>query len=82
MHEGVNAIKVRAKFTVWSITDSDFDDQGGKEIVLQAVTYGSKENEEFFKYTPSGGITLSIVNPKAAEQFHVGDDFYVDFIKA
>lgn len=75
---------VRAKFRVSEVKDSEYDsdENRGKEITLYPVTGGSGENESFFKYTPAGHITLSIVNPAAAEQFTEGAEFYVDFTPA
>jgi hypothetical protein len=46
------------------------------------VTGGSKENEEFFRYSPWGKIDMGTVNAAAARQFEIGDEFYVDFTKA
>lgn len=66
---------VRAKFIVESITEF----ASGKKVSLNAVTCGSKENESFFKWTPSAKIEMSILNEEAAEQFHVGKEVYVDF---
>lgn len=40
------------------------------------------ENGTFWQATPSGSISLTINNPAGAEIFEVGDDFYVDFIRA
>jgi hypothetical protein len=54
-----------------AITPSDGDDE---------VT--RNENESFWNATPSGQITLNITNPSAAEQFQVGDDWYVELRRA
>lgn len=72
---------VRAKFIVNVNKDNGSTDPAykGSEISLSAVYSGSPENEEFFKMTPGGNITLVTVNPKAAEQFIVGKECYVDF---
>lgn len=72
---------VRAKFIVNTNKDNGSADEKykGSEINLSAVYSGSPENEEFFKMTPGGNITLVTVNPKAAEQFVVGKEVYVDF---
>lgn len=67
---------VRSKFRVFTITEYE---NGNKEVKLNAVTSGSKENEEFFKWTPSGSISLGVINPKAADAFYPGKEFYVDF---
>lgn len=69
-------MKVRAKFKVQSVTEAE---GGLKSATLTPVTSGSKENEEFYKWTPGGQINLSTMNPVAAEQFVPGRQFYVDF---
>jgi hypothetical protein len=46
------------------------------------VTSGSPENDEFFKWTPTGHIALSTINPAAAEQFEVGALYFVEFVRA
>lgn len=48
-------------------------------VNLEVVINGSKENEEFFKYTPGGLIQIVVDNEKAREQFEVGKEYYVDF---
>lgn len=70
---------VRAKFRVESVTSSA---NGTKTAKLFPVTSGSKENAEFYKWTPGGSIDLSTLNEAAAEQFVPGREFYVDFIPA
>jgi hypothetical protein len=70
---------VRAKFKVQSITETE---GGFKSIKLLAVTSGSPENAEFFKWTPSATIDMGTVNPAASEQFKPGKEFYVDFTPA
>ena len=66
---------VRAKFKVQNIVAYD----NGAVIDLHPVTDGSEENKMFYSYTPGGHIQLATVNAKAAELFHKGDEFYVDF---
>lgn len=70
---------VRAKFRCMSITETE---GGNKTVQLAAVTSGSEENKEFFKWTPSAQINLSTLNPAAAAQFKPGAEFYVDFTPA
>ena len=70
---------VRAKFRVAS---KQVAAAGESSISLQAVVDGSPENREFFKYTPSGAITMGIVNGQVADQFALGQEFYVDFTPA
>jgi len=70
---------VRAKFRVVEISQISAD---GMKLRLTAVTSGSPENEEFFKYTPSGSIDIGTVNAEAAKEFEFGKEFYVDFTEA
>jgi len=70
---------VRAKFKVTSITEST---GSLKTVQLQPVVSGSEENKQFFKYSPSGQISLGVMNPDAAAQFAVDQEFYVDFTLA
>lgn len=69
---------IRAKFIVRSKNAND----EGASITLDAVVNGSKENEEFFKYTPSGQLSLGLVNKATADHFSVGQEFYVDLTPA
>ena len=72
---------VRAKFKVNQVASSNNVDEYFN-ITLFPVIDGSTENKEFFKWTPSGQITINTVNPLAASQFKEGDEFYVDFTPA
>lgn len=70
---------VRAKFVVDQITQH----RGGTTVVLVPVTSGSKENESFWKYTPSGKLEMWLnEGTQAASMFHVGQEFYLDFTPA
>ncbi len=40
-----------------------------------------EENKKFFRYTPSGQISIGTLNPAAWQQFELGKEYYVDFIK-
>ena len=74
---------VRAKFTVQSISQNNPENpEERSSISLSPVTSGSKENEEFYKWTPVGSILLSTINEAAASQFEVGKSYYVDFSAA
>lgn len=66
---------VRAKFKVVEVTQYE---QGSK-IKLYPVTGGSPENEQFFKWTPTGEISMGTINPEAAKEFVIGGEVYVDF---
>lgn len=68
---------VRAKFKVFKKETSP----DGSIITLKPVTGGSTENDNFYKYTPAGMISLATINPAAAAEFVEGDEFYVDFEK-
>jgi hypothetical protein len=67
-------MSVRAKFECKSVGDG--------QVKLEVVYTGSKENEQFFKWTPSGQIQMGIVNEAALGQFEVGKQYYVDFSPA
>ncbi len=68
---------VKAKFNVISVIGDD----NGSTVDLQAVYTGSTENDEFFKLTPSGHVTLSVVNPETAKVFKEAKTMYVEFIQ-
>ena len=69
-------IAARSKFQC----NSKEETTNGISYTFVTVTSGSKENEEFFKYTPSGAIKLQIVNENV--KFVVGKFYYVDFTEA
>lgn len=68
---------VRAKFYVNAITQ--YIDYA--KVELNPVIDGSKENKQFFSYTPSGKIEMHIKSA-AIEQFEIGKEYYVDFTPA
>lgn len=67
---------VRAKFKVETVEPVNEEQTN---LALRAVYDDSPENREWWQATPSGYIHLSIVNQAAAQQFRVGQEFYVDF---
>ena len=69
---------VRAKFRVTEKTQT----MAGCAVKAEPVVGGTPENEQFYKYTPSGEIKLSLVADATADQFVVGKDYYVDFSPA
>lgn len=71
---------VRAKFKC--VANEASDTEGCRNIRLDAVMSGSPENEQFFRFTPSGQLTLAVVNPAAAEQLLVGQEYYLDLTPA
>jgi hypothetical protein len=66
---------IRAKFKVDEVANRV---EGGR-VRLSAVTSGSKENQEFFKWTPSGTMDMGTINAEAIKQFVPGKEFYIDF---
>jgi hypothetical protein len=68
--------KVRAKFLVTSVQPSI----DGKQIHLSPVVSGSEENKQFYRLTPGGQITLTLVNEETAANFEPGKECYVDFV--
>lgn len=75
---------VRAKFYVSEIkvTKNNFGGTEGESLTtikLQPVTGNNEENRQFFRWTPAGFIDLGTVNAAVVEQFHIGDEFYIDF---
>lgn len=71
--------KVRAKFKCDQVTQYD---GGAGEVKLSAVTSGSEENKQFWKYTPAGDLKMHIDNPAALETFEPGQEYYLDIQKA
>ena len=73
-----------AKFWCSKVSKTKMGQQGeiGVEVELSAVYDGSKENKQYFRYTPNGHITLGILNPSAAAIFEPGKEYYVDFTPA
>jgi hypothetical protein len=71
---------VRAKFYVAEKTEYA-GDGFQKQIVMRPVTSGSDENKEFFRWTPSGELKMTIKS-EVADQFPVGSEIYVDFSPA
>ena len=69
---------VKAKFKVNSI--EQFETQ--KRVKMSAV-YGTGENADFCKYTPSGIFEMSIdKEAPTASQFEVGKSYYLTFEEA
>lgn len=70
--------KIVAKFRVAAITDYR-NGYGYHEIVLDAVTNGSPENEQFWKSTPNGQIKIGVNNPETVKAFEDMNECYVTF---
>jgi hypothetical protein len=70
---------IRAKFKCTSVTkQEDWSKKGSFQYSYKfsAVTSGSKENENFWKYTPAGSVDISAIRD---DLFEVGKEYYVDF---
>jgi hypothetical protein len=77
---------IRAKFRVDSYetrlaTDSrsDANPQEVRQVKLSVVYGDTEENKKYFKWTPSGQITLGLLNPEAWLHLQLGQEVYVDF---
>lgn len=73
--------KVRCKFTCTRNEPTGTVDVQ-HDLAFEPVYCGSAENEQFFKYTPGGFVSLSVVSPETAGFFEVGKEYYVDLIPA
>lgn len=73
---------IRAKFKVDSVLSTFVGKDRGYIVSLTPVVSGSEENSQFYKYTPSGSITLSTINAFSAQEFQAGGEFYVEFTNA
>lgn len=75
--------RVRAKFKVDGKKPyNESEPETGGAVSLSPVYSGSPENEQFYKWTPGGNISLSTVNGAAFGAFEVGKEYYVDFTPA
>lgn len=74
---------VRAKFKcINKKPNTDGPNPDGFTIEMNPVVGGSPENDSFYKWTPGGGLLLSTINLRAAEQFEVGKEYYLDITAA
>jgi hypothetical protein len=64
---------VKAKFKC----DLKIEMTEGFYLEFSPVIEGSPENKEFFKYTPSGKLTMATINILAATQFETGKEYYL-----
>jgi len=73
---------MRAKFKLDSITRSNYGSGEQQTLKLSPVTSGSAENRSFWRWTPSGSIELSTINPNVLAEMELGREYYVDFTVA
>ena len=71
-------VKARGKFKVESKTETAC----GTSIEMRPVTSGSEENKAFYKYTPSGSLSLQVLNDNVVGKFVVGKEYYIDITAA
>lgn len=76
---------VRAKLKLTSVTEASY---GRGSTPVKTLKFSAQydnsipEDQRFQKATPSGSCELQIDNPRAVEQFVLGNDYYVDFSPA
>jgi hypothetical protein len=71
-------MQTRCKFKCTHVekTGTEGSDQNA---FFEVVVQGSPENESFFRWTPSGRLSLSTVR---GGQFEVGQEYYLDITLA
>lgn len=70
------------KFKCHTVKDVRQQYSKNTEVSLGTVCGQGEENKAFWEATPMGQIELAITNPKAAEFFEPGQEYYVTFTKA
>lgn len=65
---------VRCKFKCVS----KIGNEDGFRVKMEPVYCGSKENDEFFKWTPYGQFEIGTINLNTSEQFCEGQEYYID----
>jgi hypothetical protein len=79
---------VRAKFYVQRVEKTKYGhapNQQEMTTLVLAPVYSAEpgtENKTFWDATPTGEIKLGTVNKAAADQFELGEEYYIDFTKA
>lgn len=75
---------VRAKMRCESleISNNSSGEPNGGTVRLSPVVSGSEENKRFFQYTPGGVLILNTINKAAFDQFHLGEEYFVDITPA
>lgn len=70
---------IRCKFKLEQITHLANDARSCK---WTAVSSGSEENKQFFKWTPSGELNVYSVNAAAVDSLKLGAEYYLDITPA
>lgn len=77
-------MNVRAKFRCTQIIKTCYAGNDAPVDMVQvklSAVYG-ETNKTWSKWTPSGELTMTINNPAALEQYHVGEFYFLDFTDA
>ena len=75
--------QVRAKFRVLSVTKK-WDHWNTVELGPVLQKGSNPENSEFWRYTPSGGCTITFMGPTIddrGQEYQPGDYYYIDMQK-
>jgi hypothetical protein len=77
--EDLGLVSVRAKFIVSKV---EFYNPNSRRIDLKPVYSEdpNHENKQFWDATPSGEMWMIVNNPRAAEFFEPGREYYIDFV--
>lgn len=71
----------RLKFTCLSSGLRE-GEEGVADISFEPVYCGSKENEEFWRWTPGGSLNFQTINAGVAGKFEEGKEYYIDITPA
>jgi hypothetical protein len=69
---------MRAKFRLIAVTKR----VDAYDLWFTAVAGDSDENKRFWKYTPSGELKLTTVNPDVVKGLEPGTEYYLDIAPA
>ncbi len=70
--------KVRAKFSCYSEERAMW---GTTTYKLRPVSGTCKENEDFFRTTPAGDISITVKEDETNARLSLGSDYYIEFVK-
>ncbi|MGO9021328.1 MAG: hypothetical protein ACLQVJ_23565 [Syntrophobacteraceae bacterium] len=79
--------EIRRHFTSLPVEGKkDHNIRGEVRTVIMSPIHGGgdpgHENTKFWRARPSGKLELGCANLAAAEMFEIGQEYYIDFIKA
>jgi len=78
-------ITMRAKMRVKLVEKHDGFENLYFSAVCKSDAYpadGSDENNTFAKWTPTADLSMTVNNPALLGKIAVGEEYYLDFIKA